>query len=94
MKFAIIYRPKNPPDPSQMPELLKGMADWMQAHGSRIQGVEFFVGGGGYGTIETDDAGELTKMISEHPFSIYSDVEIKPLVDPATALGILQQAYA
>ncbi len=94
MKFVIIYRPKDPPDPAQMPQLLQGMADWMQTYGNRIQGVEFFVGGGGYGTIETDDAGELTKMISEHPFSIYSDVEIKALVDPATALGILQQAYA
>lgn len=94
MKFVIIYRPKDPPEPAQMPQLLQGMADWMQTYGGRIQGVEFFVGGGGYGTIETDDASELTKMISEHPFSIYSEVEIRPLVDPATALGILQQAYS
>lgn len=94
MKFAIIYRPKDPPDPARMPELLQGMGEWMQRYGSRVVGVEFFVGGGGYGTIETDDPGELTKMISEHPFSIYSEVEIKPLIDPATAMGILQEAYA
>lgn len=94
MKFAIIYRPKDPPAPEQMPDLLKGMADWMQTYGGRLEGVNFFVGGGGFGTIETDDAAELSKLISEHPFSIYSDVEIKALVDPATALGILQEAYS
>ncbi|MDX6623338.1 MAG: hypothetical protein QOE75_1270 [Solirubrobacterales bacterium] len=93
MKFAIIYRPKDPPPPDQMPEMLKGMATWMQTYGNRVEGVNFFVGGGGFGTIETDDAGELTKMISEHPFSIYSEVEVKALVDPAAALGILQEAY-
>lgn len=94
MKFVIIYRPKHPPDPRQMPDLLKEMGTWMQNHGSRVQGIQFFVGGGGFGTIETDDAAELTKLISEHPFSVYSEVEVKPLVDPATAMGALEQAYA
>jgi hypothetical protein len=77
-----------------MPGLLNEMGAWMQTFGNRIQGVQFFVGGGGFGTIETDDAAELTKLISEHPFSVYSEVEVKPLVDPATAMGALEQAYA
>lgn len=94
MRFAIIYRPKAPPNPEQMPGLLKEMATWMESYGSRLEGVNFFVGGGGFGTIETDDAGELSKMISEHPFSIYSEVEVKALIDPATAMEILQQAYS
>jgi hypothetical protein len=94
MRFAILYRPKDPPPPAQAPELLKEMAGWMQTYGGRLENVNFFVGGGGFGTIETDDAGELMKMISEHPFTIHSEVEIKPLVDPATAIGILQEVYS
>jgi hypothetical protein len=94
MRFAIIYRPKSAVPPDQAPALLKGMADWMQNFGGRLEGVQFFVGGGGFGTIETDDAAEITRMIAEHPFTPYSEIEIKPLVDPATAMSILQEAYS
>lgn len=94
MRFAIIYRPKYPPPPDALPDLLKGMGDWMEKYAGRVEGVQFFVGGGGCGTIETDDAAELTRLISEHPFTPYADVEIKPLVDPATAMSVLQEAYS
>lgn len=94
MRFAIIYRPNSPAPPDVIPDLLKGMGEWMQTYANRVDGVSFFVGGGGFGTIETDDAAELTRMISEHPFTPYAEVEVKPLVDPAAALSILQEAYA
>lgn len=94
MRFAIIYRPKNSPPPEAMPEILKGMGEWMQKHGSSLEGVQFFVGGGGFATLETDDAAAMTQMITDNPFSIYSDIEIRPLVDPATAIGILTESYS
>jgi hypothetical protein len=94
MRFAIIYRPKDPPSPDQMPEVIKEMTTWMQTYANRLENVNFFVGGGGFGTIETDDAAELTKMITDNPFSIYSEVEIRALVDPAVAIGILQESYS
>ena len=94
MRFAIIYSPKFPVPQDQLPELLKGMATWMESHQSRLEGVQFFVGGGGFGTVDVNDAADLTRMITEHPFTQYSEVTIKPLVDPATAMGILQETYA
>ncbi len=94
MRFAIIYTPKHPVPPAELPELLNGMAAWMQNHQSRLEGVQFFVGGGGFGTAEVDDAADLSRMLAEHPFTQYSEVAIKPLVDPATAMSILQEAYA
>jgi muconolactone delta-isomerase len=94
MRFAIIYRPKNPPPPEQLPDMLQAMGEWMQRHGDRVEGVNFFVGGGGFGTIETDDASELARLVSEHPFTPYAEIEIRPLVDPQTAIGILQEAYS
>ena len=93
MRFAIIYRPKDQPSPEQMPELLQGMAAWMQTYDSQLENVSFFVGGGGIGTVETDDAAELAKMLTANPFTLHSEVEIKPLIDPATAIGILQESY-
>ncbi|MEZ5077314.1 MAG: DUF3303 family protein [Solirubrobacterales bacterium] len=94
MKFAIIYRPKSPPPPGSMPEMLKGMGDWMQAHGNRVEGIQFFVGGGGFGTIETDDPAELTGLLAANPFTQYSEVEVKPILDPAAAIAALQEAYS
>jgi len=94
MRFAIIYRPKESPARKQIGQIVQDMAGWMQTYGDRLENVHFFVGGGGFGTIETDDAAELTKMITENPFTIHSEVEIKPLVDPATAIGILQESYS
>ncbi|MGA8746317.1 MAG: DUF3303 family protein [Solirubrobacterales bacterium] len=86
MKFLITYRPKHPAPADQVPELLKGMGEWMQKNASRIEGTQFFVGGGGFGTIETDDAGELSRLVAEHPFTPYADVQIEPLVDPQSAI--------
>ena len=47
-----------------------------------------------FGTVDSDDSALLAKMIAEHPFTPYSEVEIKPLVDPATAMGIRNQNTA
>jgi hypothetical protein len=94
MRFAVIYTPKHPAPTEQLPELLKGMGEWMQNHADRVEDVQFFVGGGGIGTIETDDPGEISRIISMHPFTQYSDVQIRPLIDPAAAMSILMEAYS
>lgn len=94
MKFAIIYRPKHPPPPDAMPEMLSAMAEWMQTNGRKAETLQFFVGGGGFGIFETDDAGELTTMLASHPFTPYSEVEIKALLDPAAAMAVLQEAFS
>ena len=94
MRFAIIYRPDTPPPQDQLPDMLQAMGEWMQQHGERLEGVNFFVGGGGFGIIDTDDSTELARLVSEHPFTPYAEIEIRPLVDPQTALGILQEAAA
>ncbi len=94
MRFAIIYRPKHLVPQDQLPEMLKGIGEWMQKHGSRVEGTQFFVGGGGIATIETDDPGELVVLMTENPFTQYSDVEIRPLIDPEAAITVLQEAYS
>jgi hypothetical protein len=94
MKFATIYRPKYPPPPEQIPALLEEMGAWMQRYGARFETLSFFVGGGGFGTIDSDDAGELTRIIAENPFTPFSEIETRPVLEPAAALGILQEAYS
>jgi Domain of unknown function (DUF3303) len=94
MRFAIIYRPENAPPPEQIPEIVQTMAEWMQRYGDRLEGTEFFVGGGGFGIIDTDNAETVQRLIAENPFTPFSEIEIRPLIDPQKALGILQEAYS
>jgi ketosteroid isomerase-like protein len=59
-----------------------------------VEGVNFFVGGGGFGTIETDDGAELQRLIAEHPFTPYSEIEVRPLVELLPLREILTWAMS
>lgn len=92
MRFVLIYRPKDAIGRESMPEMLAGMGEWMQKHGSRVEDVQFFVGGGGLGYIETEDSEELVRLIADNPFSQFSEVEVKPLVAPEKGMAIMQES--
>jgi hypothetical protein len=95
MRFAIIYRPgASAPPPEQQSAIVEGMGEFMQRHGDKLESADFFVGGGGIGIIDTDDPALVQRLIAENPFTPYAEIEIRPLIDPATALGILQEAYS
>ena len=94
MRVAIIYRPKSPPPFEALPGLTQGMAGWLEKYGSRFSPLEFFVGGGGFGVTDIDDSAELHRIVAEHPFTPFADVEIRPVLDPATAMANLREAFA
>jgi hypothetical protein len=94
MRFAVIYRPKHAAPAELLPELLKAMGAWMQNNARRVEDVQFFIDGGGFGTIETEDPAEISRILAEHPFTQYSDVEVKPLIDPSIAMAVLVEAYS
>jgi Domain of unknown function (DUF3303) len=94
MRFAIIYRPGTAPPPEQVSDIVQATGDWMQRHGDKLESTDFFVGGGGIGVVDTDDAELVQRLIAENPFTPYAEIEIRPLIDPAAALGILQEAYS
>lgn len=94
MRVAVIYRPKNTPTLEAFPMLLGGMGQWLERYGDRFSTLEFFVGGGGFGVIDIDDSAELHRIAAEHPFTPFSDVEIRPVVEPGTAMEILSETIA
>jgi hypothetical protein len=95
MRFAIIYRPgASAPPPEQFSDIVQATGEWMQRHGDKLESTDFFVGGGGIGIVDTDDAELVQRLIAENPFTPYAEIEIRPLIDPAAALGILQEAYS
>lgn len=74
--------------------LMAGMAAWLERHAARFSTIEFFVAGGGFGVLDVDDSAELHRIIAEHPFTGLSDVEVRPVVDPAAAMANLKAAFA
>jgi Domain of unknown function (DUF3303) len=94
VRVAIIYRPRNPAPLEAVPMLLEAMGQWVENHGERFSTLEFFVGGGGFGVIDIDDSAELQQIAAENPFTAFSDVEIKPVVEPGTAMAILRETFA
>lgn len=94
MKIAVIYRPRNAPPPEIMPGLLDGTRQWHDRYASRFEQLYFFTNGGGFGVADVDDSAELMRMSAEHPFTPFSDVEIRPVLAAPDALGTLQEAFA
>ena len=94
MRVAVIYRPKSAPPPDLLPQLFQAMGEWVGRYSNRMETIQFFVGGGGFGIIDVDDAAELHRLTAEHPFTPFADVEIRPVVPAETALRNLQEAFA
>ena len=94
MKLAIIYRPKTPAPLDAMPDMIGGMSAWVEQHAAKMETLYFFAGGGGFGVLDIDDAADAYRLMAEHPFTQYADVEVRPVVDPETALRTLQEVAA
>jgi Domain of unknown function (DUF3303) len=94
MRVAVIYRPRNPPPVEAIPMMAAGLGEWVEKHGPRFSVLEFFVAGGGFGVIDVDDSAELNRIAAENPFTPFSEVEIRPVVDPSAGLATMAEVYA
>jgi hypothetical protein len=47
---------------------------------------EFFLGGGGFGIFEVDDAEELHRIMLQNPIFFVSDTDVTPIVDGDVAM--------
>ena len=93
MRVAIIYRPRNPAPMELLPQLLPLLTEWLDRYQGRAEAPYFFVDGGGMAVLNIDDSRELHRMLAEHPFTAFMDVEILPVVDPSTAMETLGQMW-
>jgi len=93
-KLAVIYRPRSTPPLEAMPMMMEGMAQRLTAYEGKFDSIYFFAGGGGFGLGNFDHPDEIQKMTAEDPFTLFSEVEIRPIVDSQTVLKSLQDAAA
>jgi hypothetical protein len=94
MKIAVTYRPRSTPPLEAAPMMMDGLEQWLKAYEDKFEFVYFFGGGGGFGVGDFEDSAEVQKMMAEHPFTLFSDVEVKVVLDGATAIANLKAAMA
>ena len=94
MKALVIARPKFPIPPEQAPMIVQGGLDWYEAHKDRFTEFGTFIGGGGFGVVEVEDAAELSKMITEMPFARFSDIKAELYVEGDGGMRQFQEALA
>lgn len=86
MRVAVIYRPKTAAPPETAAMLFGALGQWVETWTPRVDTLQFFVDGGGFVVGDFADATSMQQMVATNPFTPWMDVEVLPVVDPATAL--------
>ena len=94
VRFLIIATPRTTPPPEIVPGLIERGEAWHQRYEDRFESFRLFVGGGGFGVATVNDEAELHRMMAEMPFSMFSDVQVRPFVDAATGWRQAKEAVA
>jgi hypothetical protein len=94
MRVAIIYRPKGAAPMEMVPMLMGALGQWVETYAQRFSTFEFFVDGGGLVLADFDDSAELQRIVAENPFTPYSDVQIRPVIEPTAAMATYTQTFA
>ena len=94
MHTCVTYRPRSAPPAEMLPMMLEGTKQWIDRYGEKFDTLWWFHAGGGVGILDVDDEAALMRMMAEHPFTPYSDVEIHACIDPRTGIDIYGQVMA
>ena len=88
MRVLVLVEPKFFIPPEMFPTLLDGFAAWRDTHRGSMEAFEFFAGGGGgFGILNVPDEATLNRMIVQYPFTPFSEIMTRPILDGDTALG-------
>jgi len=92
VRALIVSRPQFPFPREEFPAIMQAFAGWRERYRPVMETFEFFVSGaGGCGIVDAPDDATLARMMMEYPWAPYSSVEVHPLIDGDTALGMWQE---
>jgi len=94
VRVAIIYRQRSAAPFEALPMMMEALGQWVDTYSKRASTIEFFAMGGGLVLGDFDDASELHRLVAENPFTAFMDVEVVPIIEPATAIEIWRQGTA
>ena len=92
MRFLVVSLPSSAPVPTELlPGLLDAEREWRGRYDDRIDSYGWFAGGGGFGIVDAGDEATLSRMVTEHPFTPFGELQIRPIVDADVAAGHLRE---
>jgi hypothetical protein len=95
MRFLVIAEPNgNPVPPESIPSLLEAERGWRDRYADRLDDYHWYATGGGGAIVDVDDAESLCQAIFEHPFTPYTQTQVRPLVDADAAARGLEASLA
>jgi hypothetical protein len=94
MKALVIGRPKFQVPPDMAPMITQGALEWYERYKDRFEIFGTFLGGGGFGVVEVDDAEMLNQMIVEMPFATFSDITTELFVEGDKGFHQFQEAMS
>jgi hypothetical protein len=83
---CVTYKPHSAPPPEMLPMMIDGTRQWIDHYGDKFETLWWFAQGGGVGVMEASDEVDLMRMMAEHPFTPYCDVDVQVCVDPRTGV--------
>lgn len=86
MHTCITYRVRQPAPPEMLPMMIEGTRQWLDRYGEKFDTLWWYAQGGGVGILEVESETELMKMMAEHPFTPYCEVELNACIDPRTGV--------
>jgi hypothetical protein len=93
MRVLVLVRPLHFIPPEHLPGMIQGFVAWREHYREQMEVFEFFAGGGGgFGVFNVPDEATLHQAFIEYPFSPFSDIEFRPILDGDTALQQWQAA--
>ncbi len=90
MRALIVDRgPRFQTPPEHLLALWDEFAQWRNRWREKMESFQFFVAGwGGFAVVDVTDETELQKMILEYPFSSFSELDVRPIMDGDEALKL------
>ena len=81
-----------PVPPEQMPAVWEQFKQWRARWKPKMESFEFFADEGGFGVVNVADETELQQMMLEYPFSPFSRIELRIVIDGDASLDRWGQA--
>ena len=91
MRVAVIVTPKHQIPPEEMPMVFQAFSAWREQYRDKMEVFEFFLGGGGFGIFDIDDAEELHRIMLQNPIFVDGDTALRQWGE---AIEMMQQMGA
>jgi hypothetical protein len=91
VRVLVVVTPRAVPPPELVPGMLDATIAWHDRNERSFETFGTFIGGGGFGVLDGDEI-EVNRVMTEMPFTAFSDVVIRPCIAGTQGLAQARDA--